>query len=489
MKLSLSNHALASHKTDLLGVLVHEGDWSKALRALDGALDGLLSEIARQERFTGKAGTVLALHTLGRIPARRILLVGGGLKAGYPTSDLRHFAAICLRSAVASGCKRVALHADGADATDAVQRLVEGAHLGRYRFDRYLSEDKRQRDQLTEIVVLSASGKPIAKHAMDAGTAIAEAIALARDLVNLPASDLTPKALADRARTLARARGLGCKVFGERECAKLGMGMFLAVARGSTAEPQFVHLHYKPKGKARRRVALVGKGVTFDSGGLSLKPSNAMEDMKIDMSGAAAVIAAMGAIAALELPVEVHGLAACAENMPSGAAYKLGDVLRSMAGKTVEINNTDAEGRLTLGDAITYAKSLGVDEIFDFATLTGACLVALGPHIAGVMSNHEPLATAWLDAARRAGEEMWRLPLPPRLMEQLKSAVADLRNTGERYGGALTAGLFLREFVGETPWVHVDLAGPAASDKDFGHLTKGGTGFGVATMVEYLSAI
>ncbi len=489
MKLSLSNHDLSTQKTDLLGVLVHEGDWPKSLRMLDEALGGQLSDIAKQERFTGKAGSTLPLHTLGKVPARRVLLVGGGAKAAYATSELRHFAATCLRSAISSGCKRVALHAEGAADSGAVQRLVEGAHLGRYRFDRYLSEDKRQRDQLTEIVVLVPGAKPPAKDAVDAGATIAEATCLARDLVNSPASDMTPKDMADRARTVAKTHGLTCKVFGEKECAKLGMGMFLAVARGSVAEPQFIHLHYKPKGKARRSVALVGKGVTFDSGGLSLKPSNAMEDMKIDMSGAAAVIGAMGAIAALELPVEVHGLAACAENMLSGTAYKLGDVLRSMAGKTVEINNTDAEGRLTLGDAITYAKSLGVDEIFDFATLTGACLVALGPHIAGVMSNNDGLATAWLDAARRAGEEMWRLPLPARLMEQLKSAVADMRNTGERYGGALTAGLFLKEFVGETPWVHVDLAGPASSDKDFGHFTKGGTGFGVATIVEYLAAI
>jgi leucyl aminopeptidase len=201
------------------------------------------------------------------------------------------------------------------------------------------------------------------------------------------------------------------------------------------------------------------------------------------------VINAMAAIAALELPVEVHAVAACTENMISGSAYKLGDVLRSMAGKTVEINNTDAEGRLTLGDAITYTRGLGVDQIFDFATLTGACMVALGPHVAGVMSNDDGMADRWLEAARRAGEEMWRLPLPERLMDQLKSSIADMRNTGDRYGGALTAGLFLREFVGDTPWVHVDLAGPAAADKDHGHIVKGGTGFAVATIVEYLSTL
>jgi leucyl aminopeptidase len=214
-----------------------------------------------------------------------------------------------------------------------------------------------------------------------------------------------------------------------------------------------------------------------------------MLDMKVDMSGAAAVLSAIEAIARQKLPVEVHALAACTENMPSGTAYKLGDVLRSMNGKTVEINNTDAEGRLTLADAITYGLALKPDFIFDFATLTGACVVALGPHIAGAMGNDEALLGKWLNAAKEAGEEMWPLPLPPRLAEQLKSEIADLKNTGERWGGALTAGLFLKEFLDGTPWVHVDLAGPASTDKELGHVAKGGTGFGVATIVQFIRSL
>jgi leucyl aminopeptidase len=265
------------------------------------------------------------------------------------------------------------------------------------------------------------------------------------------------------------------------------MGMFLAVSQGSVEEPRFIHLSFKPTGAAKKRVALVGKGVTFDSGGLSLKPNEGMLDMKVDMSGSAAVVAVMAAIAQLAPAVEVHAFAALTENMPSGSSYKLGDVLRSMAGKTVEINNTDAEGRLTLGDAITYALRQKPDEIFDFATLTGACVVALGPHTAGVMSNSDELAKTWLGAAKAAGEDMWQLPLTARLRDQLKSEIADMRNTGERWGGALTAGLFLKEFVGETPWVHVDIAGPASADKEFGAISKGGVGFAVSTIVEYLA--
>jgi leucyl aminopeptidase len=264
------------------------------------------------------------------------------------------------------------------------------------------------------------------------------------------------------------------------------MGLYLAVAQGSVEEPRFIHLAWKPSGPARRRVVLVGKGVTFDSGGLSLKTNEGMLDMKTDMAGAAAALAATVAVGEEQLPIEVHALAACTENMPSGSSYKLGDVLTSMAGKTVEINNTDAEGRLTLADALTFGLRLEPDVIIDLATLTGACVVALGPHIAGVMSNDEALAREWLGAASAAGEDMWRMPLPPRLVEQLKSEVADMRNTGERWGGALTAGLFLKEFVGDKPWVHVDLAGPSSADKENAHVSKGGTGFGVATLLAFL---
>jgi leucyl aminopeptidase len=266
------------------------------------------------------------------------------------------------------------------------------------------------------------------------------------------------------------------------------MGLFLAVAQGSHEEPRFIHLAWKPAG-AKKRIVLVGKGVTFDSGGLSLKPNDAMLDMKTDMAGAAAVISVMEVVARERLPVEVHALAPCTENMLSSTSYKLGDVLRSKAGKTVEINNTDAEGRLALADALSYGLELQPTAIFDLATLTGACVVALGPHIAGVMSNDEPLSAEWLAAAKAAGEEMWPLPLPDRLLDQLKSDVADMRNTGERWGGALTAGLFLKEYVGETPWVHVDLAGPSSTDKESGHVAKGGTGFGVATIFEYLRRV
>jgi leucyl aminopeptidase len=377
---------------------------------------------------------------------------------------------------------------------------VEGLYLGSYKFGRYLTGDDHKKPQSLKSfgIILDARGKKATaaktrnlQTAVTRGAVIAQSINHARDLINEPAAIATPAHIAAQAQALAKKHkgSLTVSVLDAKECAKLGMGMFLAVGQGSDQEPKFVHMTYKPSKKAKKKIAFIGKGVTFDSGGYSLKPSTAMEDMKIDMSGAAAVIAAMDAIATLGSEHEVHAVSALCENLVSGRAYKLGDVLKSMDGTTVEINNTDAEGRLTLGDAITYTRTkIQPDEMFDFATLTGACMVALGPYTAGVMSDNEPLVKSWLATAERAGEDMWRLPLNNRLREQLKSPIADMRNTGDRYGGAITAGLFLKTFAKDTPWVHVDIAGPASTSAGRPSQPKGGTGFAVATIVEYATA-
>jgi leucyl aminopeptidase len=505
MKFSFFTDDVTKLSCGLLGLLVFEEQVGEGaiFKAVDARLDGLVSRLVADEQFKAKKGQSLTLHTHGRVGPQRLFLVGGGARKDLQPADLRGFAARVVRAGAAAQATDVAvalpyLDAGGAVATveRAAQFLGEGAALGGYKFDKYLTGDKKKPLTVEEVkLVASADNVDAArleaiKRGVQRGEQVAAGVALARDLINEPAGELTPSKMADVAQRVAKQHGLEVKVLGPKECQKLGMGMYLAVAQGSDEEPRFIHLAYKPKGKTqpKKKIALVGKGVTFDSGGLSLKPSNAMEDMKIDMSGAAAVISAIGVLADMNVPYEVHALAACTENMPSGKSYKLGDVLKSMAGKTVEINNTDAEGRLTLGDAITYAvQEIKPDEIFDFATLTGACMVALGPYHAGVMGNDLSLVERWLAAARLAGEEMWHLPLPDRLKEQLKSEIADMRNTGDRYGGAITAGLFLKEFVGDTAWVHVDIAGPAAADKESGHVAKGGTGFGVATIVEYLA--
>jgi leucyl aminopeptidase len=461
------------------------------VRAADEALGGVLRQAIADERFKAKPNQALTLHTQGKLKPTRVVLLGCGSSGVFGAKDLRPAAARAARLAAAVGAKSAGLATtwSAPDAQAAVTAAAEGSLLGLYRFDKYLTGDRRSPVALGAVTLfVPGASDEVAAAALARARETARAVARARDLVNEPAGYLTPSRLAATAEEWARESGLEVEVLDRAACAELGMGLYLAVAQGSTEEPRFIHLTWKPK-QARRRVVLVGKGVTFDSGGLSLKTNDGMLDMKTDMAGAAAVLAAIAAVAAERLPVEVHAIAAATENMPSGSSYKLGDVLRSMAGKTVEINNTDAEGRLTLADALTFGLRLRPDAVLDFATLTGACVVALGPHTAGVMSNHDGLAAEWLTAAGAAGEDMWRLPLPPRLADQLKSEVADMKNTGERWGGALTAGLFLREFVGDTPWLHVDLAGPASTDKELGHVGKGGTGFAVATILELLRRI
>ena len=321
------------------------------------------------------------------------------------------------------------------------------------------------------------------------GGLMAEATVLARDLVNEPANALTAAALATSARTLARAGGLRVRVYDRPGCERMGMGAFLGVNRGSEEPPRFIHLAYRPGRRVRRRIALVGKGITFDSGGLDLKTAEGMERMKGDMSGAAAVLGVMKVLPRLGPPVEVHELIAATDNMPSGSATKPGDVLRAMNGKTIEVNNTDAEGRLTLADAIGYArKVVKPDEIVDVATLTGAVAIALGPLCAGAMSNDEGLQQRILEAGQRAGERIWPLPLIDEYREGLKSEVADIRNTGPRGGGAITGGLFIKEFAETTPWVHLDIAGVAFTDKELPYAPKGGVGFGTRTLLTYLLA-
>jgi len=485
--------------TDLL-VIVALGDPSKdtLFRLVDTATKKGLSEAAKSESFEGKPGQTLTFWTSGAVAARRVMLVGMGGKAELELPALRDVGAAAAQTANKVGARTVTLVVPSMGAAReglAVQMVVEGALLGTYKFSRYLTgADAKKPPSLQSVGLVtdtkgkkpSAAESRTVKAAIERAQVVSAAVSKARDLVNEPAAFMTPTQLATEAEAIARKHpSVTVHVYGEKKCDELGMGMFLAVGKGSDQESKLIHLIYKPK-KAKKRLALIGKGVTFDSGGYSLKPSNSMEDMKVDMSGAAAVISAIDAIATLGSDYEVHAIAACCENLVSGKAYKLGDVLTSMDGTTVEINNTDAEGRLTLGDAITYVRTkVQPDEMFDFATLTGACMVALGPYTAGVMSDHEALCKSWLAAADRAGEDMWRLPLNGRLREQLKSPVADMRNTGDRFGGAITAGLFLKTFAKDTPWVHVDIAGPASLSSSRPFQPRGGTGFAVASIVEY----
>jgi leucyl aminopeptidase len=495
LEISFSSDDPAEIDADLLVVACPAdggADNDPLVQRLDARLAGVLRRAATEERFRGKAGQSLVVHAPG-LRARRVALVGlGGSPAGWTERELRAAAGTAVRIATSVGAARAVLawsatHANPSAATEAA---AEGAWLGGYRFDKYLTDERSRAPTLASLTLAPPAGSDGAEldRARTRARSTARAVARARDLVNEPAGVMTPTRLASTVSDWTPAPAdpsYAVEVFDRAACARMGMGLYLAVAQGSAEEPRFIHLAWTPP-SAKRRVVLVGKGVTFDSGGLSLKTNDGMLDMKTDMAGAAAVLAAATAAAEEKLPVEVHALAACTENMPSGSSYKLGDVLRSLDGKTVEINNTDAEGRLTLADALSFGIRLKPDAVLDFATLTGACVVALGPYLAGLMSNDDALAAELLAASARAGEDMWRLPLPPRLAEQLKSEIADFKNTGERWGGALTAGLFLKEFVGDVPWVHVDIAGPASTSKEFGHQSKGATGFAVASILEYL---
>ncbi|MCG8416761.1 MAG: leucyl aminopeptidase [Proteobacteria bacterium] len=486
-------------KSDLLAVGVF-GDPTRdtVFKAINKATEGLLKTVAREQCFAGKASQSVVVRSESMLPAKHLAVLGLGEKSAFVPPSIRDFAARTVAIGQRLGAHNVALTLPPlalSRRADGVQYAVEGAVMGSYRFNKYRTqEEPKNTIKRFGVISSAADGKLTAAQsrainaALARGEAVAEAVCRARDFVNEPAGYMTPSRIAEEAKNLAKKHNLKIKVLGRRECERLGMGMFLAVAQGSIEEPKLIHLTYSPPGKPASKVALIGKGVMFDSGGYSLKPSSAMEDMKMDMAGAAVVLASMSAIATLGSKHEVHAIAACCENLISGSAFKLRDILTAMDGTTVEINNTDAEGRLTLGDAIIYARTkVKPDQILDFATLTGACVIALGPYTAGVMSHSEDMVKRWFDAAERTGEDMWRLPLTERLKPQLKSHLADMRNTGERWGGALTAGLFLQHFAGDSPWLHVDLAGPAMAARNHGAVQRGGTGFAVATIVEYLA--
>jgi leucyl aminopeptidase len=506
------------HACDLLALCVRENPFTgdPRAKAVDKALKGLVAKCAMEEEFKGRDGQQLLLHTHGKLPARRLLLLGigrekggdqrgdrGGDRTGDADLDvLRQAGARAVRAARAAGSRTLGLAfpqlGDLAGISLQARALAEGAHLGAYRFDRYLKEKKPLKLATARVLIdgeLAAKLRTPAERAkvqraVALGATVARATCLARDLVNEPAGRLTPEALAEAAAEVAKRSGLGLEVHGRGGIEKLGMNLLLAVSQGSEQKPQLVKLSWIPPGDAGRTkpLALVGKAITFDSGGLSLKTGQGMEEMKVDMAGAAAVIAAMEVIGELKPPFPVHGFFGACENLPSGSAYKPGDVIAGKNGTTVEVLNTDAEGRLVLADVLAWASEHEPSAIVDLATLTGAVVVALGPWTAGLFSNDEALAGEVQAAASAAGESLWRLPLPPELEELIRSPIADLKNTGGRYGGAITAALFLKRFVGKTPWVHLDIAGPASLEKERGYNPRGGSGAGVRLLVELVRA-
>ena len=492
MKVSVIGSPLASVEADALvvGLYAEEPKLRDAVARLDRTLGGQLAEVMAAERFMGKPGQVTYVHTGGRLPARRLIVVGLGKRADLTRETVRRAASAGLRRARELGARAVAIETlgDRLPTRDRAHAVTEGAILGAYTFEHYKREKTEKRVEELRVVEPDGRRRGEATNGARTGEVFAQATCFARDLVNSPANDVHPTHLAKVASQIAKEARLGLSVLERADCQKLGMGAFLGVAAGSDQPPKFIHLTYTPAGKRRRRVAVIGKGITFDSGGLDLKSAEGMLRMKDDMSGAAAVLGIMRALPVLKPAFEVHGLIAATENMPSGSATRPGDVLRAMNGTTIEVGNTDAEGRLTLADAICYAgEKIQADEVIDMATLTGACVVALGPLCSGLFSNDQALADRLLEAAETAGERVWQLPLIDEYRDNLKSDVADLNNVGPRGGGAITAGLFLKEFAGERPWAHFDIAGPAFVEKDVPLGPKGATGAAVRTILSYLT--
>ncbi|PZV10506.1 MAG: leucyl aminopeptidase [Leptolyngbya sp.] len=488
MDLQAINTSCVEWSGDALAVGLFEDQVELAddLAALDDKLSGTMKELIVEVDFKGKEGSSAATRVDSGSSIRKIIVVGLGKPESLKLEGLRRAAAAAAKLARKEKCKILGISFPvwNSKAEATAQAIAEGAELALYQDTRFKSEPD---DKITKVERIDLLGFAGQETAIARARQIVSGVFLARELVAAPANVVTPVTLAETALAIAHEYGLEVHILEKDECEKLGMGAFLGVAQASDLPPKFIHLIYKPEGTPRRKVAIIGKGVTFDSGGLNIKGAGSgIEMMKTDMGGAGATLGAAKAIAQLKPDVEVHFISAAAENMISGHAIHPGDILTASNGKTIEINNTDAEGRLTLADALVFAEKLGVDAIVDLATLTGACVVALGDDIAGLWSPHDALAAELAQAAEGSGEKIWRMPIEEKYFDGLKSVVADMKNTGPRMGGAITATLFLKQFVKETAWAHLDVAGPVWTDKENGYNGVGATGYGVRTLVNWV---
>ncbi|MBI2060796.1 MAG: leucyl aminopeptidase [Nitrospirae bacterium] len=484
MKIGIWSAKVAPKSEALICLFQFEEDKSPAWGLLADRFHGEIQKILGLEQFKGKEGKSVLIHTGGG----RILVAGLGKRSAFDLEKWRQAAARAARRSREMKAKELLLipadHAVLADTENALLALGEAVSLALYRYDRYLKDEEASELAAAYLVTSHRLGRREAELASKAQV-LAEAVNAARTLINEPASTMTPEDLARAAQSLTP--GVEVMVHDEKWIQRMKMGGVMGVARGSHRPPRFIELRYKPRTKSPKGpIALIGKGITFDSGGLSLKPAKSMETMKSDMSGAAAVIGTFRVLKELKPEVEVRGYIAATENMPGGNAYKPGDVLVTMSGKTIEVNNTDAEGRLTLADVLYHAAQAKPKAMIDLATLTGACVVALGERIAGLFGNDEKLIQGLSASSNRTGDKLWAMPMEDDYKDLLKSDIADMKNAGERYAGSITAALFLKEFVGSVPWAHIDIAGPAFTEKELPYCPKGGTGFGVRLLVDYL---
>jgi leucyl aminopeptidase len=505
MKTNLSSSVPSQLETDCLVVVVldrtekkqgEQGEKNKPLLSVEssdaGVRDAAKGVIASGE-LTAKAFETTLLHSPAGLKAKRLLLIGGGKAKNFSAADLRKLAGVAMRTLKTKSIHSFAftLPESGIAAPEGVSAIVEGAVVGDfdpgyYKSDRKDKDKDQKIDAITIVVHKDADTKSI-ESALQAGRIVAESQNFARDMINEPSNRMTPTTMAERATKMAAEVGLSCETFGADKIKALKMGAFWGVAQGSDEPPALIVLRYDPVGAADKiHLGLVGKGVTFDTGGISIKPADGMEKMKYDMAGAATMIGVMRAIALLKPKVKVTAIICATENMPSGKAQKPGDVQIAMNGKSIEIINTDAEGRLILADGLSYARQLGCTHLVDAATLTGAVVVALGYVNAGIFASDDNMYNRFAKATQQAGEKMWRLPLDDEYKENLKSNIADMVNAGSRWGGAIFAAMFLKEFAEDTPWIHLDIAGTAWMEENKPWIAKGPSGIALRSLIEFV---
>jgi leucyl aminopeptidase len=497
MKINLNTAPLSQIETECLVVAVvdnaadnNNGDQSEnhnpQIQTDDQAVLAAAADLVASGEVTGKLLETTLLHKPQGLKAKRLLLVGGGKAKKFSSSELRKLSGAAVRALKAKDLKSFAFVMPGG-IVDAAKSIVEGALVGNFDPDYYKSDRKEQKIQELVIVAPKGSNQRSLTTAVEQGSIIGESQNFTRDLVNEPGNRMTPTIMADRAKAMCEETGLACEIYGPDKIKALKMGAFWSVSQGSDEEPRLIVMRYEPEKAPKKRVlGLVGKGITFDSGGISIKPGEGMEKMKYDMAGGAAMIGAMRAIALLKPNLRVIGIVCASENMPSGKAQKPGDVQIAMSGKSIEIINTDAEGRLVLADGLHYAKELGCTHLIDAATLTGAVVVALGMVNVGVFANDDDFYNRFNQSLSKSGEKMWRMPVDDEYRDMIKSNIADIVNSGGRWGGAVTAAMFLKEFVGDTPWMHLDIAGTAWLEDNKPWMAKGPSGVPVRSIVEFV---
>jgi leucyl aminopeptidase len=462
-----------------------------ATGAVDKALDGAITKLIEQGEIKGKLNEVSIIHSLSKLPPRIVVVAGLGKQSDFTVDKIRGVVAEFCRSLRKLNCRRIAtiVHGGGVGGSEpeiVSQAIAESSLLGLYRFRKHMTKETENQDVEQLLIVERDSTKLQAlEQGCKKGKVIAEATTLARDLINEPANYMTPSDMTKVAEDLAKAHALGLTILHREQMEREGMGALLGVAQGSRQPPKLIILSYQGDKSSSQTLGFVGKGITFDSGGISIKPSEGMAEMKGDMAGGAAAMAALAAIAQLRPKINATAIVPATENLPGGNAIKPGDVLKAINGKTIEVVTTDAEGRLILADALGYAVKQGLSPLVDVATLTGACHIALGDICSGLFGNSQELIDKVIKAGAEAGERLWQMPMYEEYKEQNKSDVADIKNSGGRWGGAVTAALFLAEFVGETPWAHIDIAGTFNTDKERGYLAKGATGVSVRTLVNF----